>query len=285
MSVVFLSISVLLPPFGLANTVYDEDTHQLAEQLNLLPAIDRIHTLKTLSKDKQTLNEKIELLELHQDLYARIIRIQLEINDVLARIDKDTALATASGFIMGNRQAKALRLNSLANLLGTGSIGLVASGIAITRSPASGMVGLAASGVNTGFSGAAYLLQRYHTSEITELKYGRMQPNMLTQLFDKPVDLDHKYPESVWHYLNDKPVNSMNTRRENLIGLWIDLGRIKKLSGTTAEKKIGEITGTSTTVKGINLNILMDRTAMLYDTRTLVFRMSGLVLNIIKAVE
>jgi hypothetical protein len=275
-----LAASCIAPPVVAANL--GNDSQQLAVELKLIPVIDRIGVLQTIPEKKRTLQETIELIHLQQQLDYRLTLASLEINDVLAEIDSEDARSEEIRFTLESKRDRAQRLNSLANLAGSGGLGIVSSSVGIGANNVGNIIGVTAATVNATLAGASY---RAQGDERNSIRRERPRPNMLAQLFDKPHDEAHSFPDCVWTYLNRPPEGEKTTRRQSLIDMWVQLGRIPPPQTPQGQREIGEISGTLTSPHNITINTLQDRSAMLSDLRASIFKMSRLVLKLMLAIN
>ena len=95
---------------------------------------------------------------------------------------------------------------------------------------------------------------------------------MLAKFFDRTPEFHSDYPEQVWDYLNDKPPgeSGSETRRQELIRRWTELGRLESLKTANGQQKVDFLTSSVSSHRDLTIDLLADREAMLSDVKATV---------------
>src|SRR5262249_53090473 len=89
------------------------------------------------------------------------------------------------------------------------------------------------------------------------------------KFFDRKSEFHSDYPDEIWAYINNVPPNEpgQGTRKEQLIKQWLDVGRIDQLDNAKSQQKIDLLTSSISQKRGLSIDALNDRAAMLNDVR------------------
>jgi hypothetical protein len=94
----------------------------------------------------------------------------------------------------------------------------------------------------------------------------KFDSNMLAEFFDRPVLPDSHYSAIIWTFLNQPPLNDPSgpTRKQQLLQIWIEVGRIDSLDDTA---RIDRLTSEPSDAARLSIDDLEHRVAMLEDVR------------------
>lgn len=193
----------------------------IAKQLGLIPTLNELTALKLaetrtgadLSNEQKSESPQpnelgyssiaMRRLQLKQQIVEKILIANLQVRDVVARIEKETTdLDRLSGFLETNRD-RAIKLNSFANGIGGGALNEIgqAGEMRVNEVPGE-IVELLAGGVVTTLSAISLYKQSGGK------KYMKPKANMLAKIFKLPTDAESDYPALVWNYLNRSPTKN-----------------------------------------------------------------------------
>jgi hypothetical protein len=108
-------------------------------------------------------------------------------------------------------------------------------------------------------------------------------PNMLANFFGRPTDRDTEYPALVWAYLNATPAGAQESRINNLISRWRHYNVIGNITTPAGKRRIDALTNSSRT--SANIDLLVDRAAMLIDVRSEINQMDRDLCELIMATQ
>jgi hypothetical protein len=259
------------------------ESARLAQQLRVSILIDKINILQKAEPTKDKTETAVELLSLHQKLDFRLTVASLQVEQVIAAIDTEDTRADELRFTLENRRDKALKLNSLANIIGAGGLGSIGSAVGISNDNAGNIINTVGAGVNGAIATAAY-----KETQDTSVRLRRVgfHPNMLAAIFGFQSGESNTFPASVWTFLNGPDDNNKQlTRREALIRSWVSLGRIAPLTHEAGKKEAALIAGVTPGVHELTISRLDDRSAMLSDLRAVVSLMKRNLLELMLALS
>src|SRR6202034_2079571 len=98
----------------------------------------------------------VELLSRLQKLDYRLTVAGLQIEDAISACDQEDTRADEMRFVLESKRDKALKLNSLANIVGSGVLASLGASLGIHSDITGNIVSTAAGGVNAGIAGIAY---------------------------------------------------------------------------------------------------------------------------------
>jgi len=234
---------------------------EVAGLIHVLPLLER---LGRLPEDERRAAMTLEALALREQILEGIIAASLEVDGVMAEIDSEMAQAREVRAYLESRRDRRIGVNTIANLVTGGGVGVFGQLLQIKNSTAGNIVGAAAGGASTFLSVLA----------LRQLQGGRQSlgiaPNMLAKLFDRKPEFHSDYPEAVWRYLNSPPPTDAGTesRRERLIREWISIGRVCPGCTAKAQSRIDLLTSGISAQRGQTIDLLADREVMLADLRS-----------------
>jgi hypothetical protein len=253
------------------------NSERLARDINIIPLIDKIHELQ-----KKENPPAVEMLSLVQKMDYQLTITSLQIEDVLSAIDEEDTRADEMRFVLQSKADRALKLNSLANIVGSGALACLGSSLSISNNSVGNVVSTTAGGVNAGIASVAYKQQ---VDEGGALKHYGVHPNMLAMIFGFKPDENTTIPTVVWNYLNSSEDNGKETRKEKLIRSWVQLGRIPSPQTAKGHAEVALIAGEVGGSHQLTVSILDDRSAMLSDLRAAISKMKRNLLELMLALE
>ena len=207
-----------------------------------------------------------EELSLRQGITEAVTTASLEVDGVFAEIDYEIAQIDEALVILESRRDRAIAVNTIANFVTAGGMGIASSLLQMHENTAR-----LGNGIGAGSGGLSILLSLVG---IHQQRGGRQtlahSPNMLARIFDRAPEFHSNYPELVWAYLNAVPpgLDSTETRRQQLIREWAEQGRLGRSDSPDTRQKIEEfLTSGRSSGKALTIDLLLDRAAMLQDLR------------------
>jgi hypothetical protein len=234
---------------------------EVAELVGVFGLVERLDRLEA---GDQTAAVRLETLALRQEIVEGVLGASLEIDGVIAEIDNEVAQINESRAYLEDRRDHALALNTIANIVSGGGVGIVGQLLQIRNQTSGSIVGAAAGG------GSAVL-------SALGLRQGRggkqalgVAPNMLARIFDRRPEFHSEYPETVWRYFDAVPPAEPGgqTRRAQLVRDWVRLGRIEPPESPKGGRKIDLLTSSVTSRSALTIDVLADRSIMLADVRS-----------------
>lgn len=255
----------------------------------LLGISDELDKLDRESKLPAGKRDRLELLILKQSLMEAILSQGFEIRAVLSKVDTEIADADDLQALLEERRDRAVRLNSIANLVSGGITGIVGSGLNLgdINSKADDSIDLSDGIVQSGL--AIFALKQ----QIGEKQISKGLPNMLSRLFEQNNSLE--YPDHIWQFLNSVPVVSDEnqtavgidevgkTRRQILMDHWRRLGLIdrNRRDKTSEQERVRTIIGVAPKTR-VSIDLLEARSAMLHDLRAVVSELDNYLLELVQ---
>ncbi len=179
-------------------------------------------------KDVASLNDKIELIQIRQELNDRIDLASLEISAVTAELDcEEERLSQIASYLSDKEKQKEKRLTVTSIILG--SLSAIVTGILITKSDRGNTADLI--GVGVGVADAALGVLLLTSNRKINLEHKR---NVLRELW-LGTETSTSYPPSIWYYLNYNPVAGTISLRERLINNWNSFGQIREMKNNPDE--------------------------------------------------
>jgi len=238
---------------------------EIARTIGVAPLIERFYELPERDRGAAGGAMTLEALSLRQQITESVISAGLEVDGLITEIDSELAQISVVRSRLEDRRDRALAISNLATIVAGGSTGVIGTALQFSErtSKAGNVIGVAGGAVSTVLSLVG--LRQQHGGK---LPLG-VSPNMLAQLFDRPTEFHSDYPKEVWTYLNDAPPAEpgSGTRREQLIKLWADSGRIEAGDNHKAQHKIELLTSGVSDQRPLAIDLLNDRAAMLADVR------------------
>ena len=264
-----------------------------AEQLELLPLLHRLQSLKEQLRsrsnlgDPETMALRLELNEIREESLERIQEVDLEVDYVEAQIVEEQSLYADMLQHMTAQRDRSIAITNAAAFGTNGALWAICEALAIPTyahpnlSISSGIVGILAGVVPTFAS-------FYAMRQVGGKKYSYSEePNMLAKLFDRPVPLHCEYPDCVWIYLNSVPPNDTTGRRrvDQIVDRWIADKNIPSFTSRTSERQVDVITGTKSIPKTLTIDLLSTRQTMLDQLTSEILKMKRLLLELMLVVR
>ncbi|MBK7750446.1 MAG: hypothetical protein IPP97_21720 [Candidatus Obscuribacter sp.] len=229
--------------------------------------------------------DTIRILLLRQEISETILASTLDLRVIIARIDQEGAAYSELKSYLEERRDQAIRRNNTANFLSNGALTMASNGWEIptgeTPETIGAIIGAVAGGVTTGISGWALKISG------GEKRSAEIHPNMLAKLFNQPVDSDHDYPREIWRFMTDPMPQSATreSRKDRLLKRWVELKRVEQINTPQGKKHLAQLCGTVPQVNTVNIDLLDDRVAMLYDVKATVSLMFAQLLELMRAIH
>jgi hypothetical protein len=243
----------------------------IAEALNIVPQLKRLHQLKHHYLVSPKYEEHVELMELRMDLLETLFSAFLDSRDTIASMDTEAAKYDAIADVMENNRDKMVRNNTVLNFASSGILQGLASSMQI------GTVNALQNSGNQIEVMQAGIQALISTFALRAGKGGKtsssIDPNTLAPVLGRaPVDYS-KYPPVVWEYLNMRPTKTSKTRRDILIDHWIQVNRIQPLNKRGSAQELDPLCGTVELKKEVTIDLLRNRIPMIEDTRAVIATM------------
>jgi len=255
---------------------------EVAKDLGIVSILEQLLVLKAHARDDKPMSP--QMLTDRQEMTERILMAFLELRSVIAELDDQISQNGELLDYLEQRRDRAIRLNNITNFVSNGALTMIGSSMQIgtpfSVQNAGNEIGVAAGALTTGIS--TYALKQSRG----ERKSERDNQNMLTQVFDLPdPQAISKYPDTVRVYLNDVPAGSKSSRKQMLIDRWIYLKRLESPASVQGKRHMAQLSGSTPIVKGVTIDLLENRIAMLTDLKSCVSQMTRELLEIMYAVR
>lgn len=221
---------------------------------------------------KPDLEARQELTELKLNMIATIEQARLDIDFVAAEMEDEHVRLLELYQACNDEQQKRINRANINAFRTNGVLWAVAEGLDIPTykhpmySIPSGTVGIVAGIVPSIFS-------LYATRTPKEYYKYSSYPNMLCKIFDYPTIPRTEYPNSVWAYLNAKPVGEpTRSRREVLIEHWLADKNVHTFKKRDDKAALDLLTGIKQDL--ITPEQLSDKLLMLRETKVIVLQMN-----------
>jgi hypothetical protein len=284
---------ILKTGVNLQARVISANSRQLADQLNLLPVLQRIQNLRG-QIDPTNFEPTTENIAKSQQLTASTVlalqiieETDLAIEFVTAEIDAEENINNEILATFTSARDKAVLKTNALSFITNGALWAVGEALDIPTnthpnySVASGTFGILAGIVPTIAS--MYALKQLDGKKSMSEK----DPNMLSKLFHYPTDIDIDYPEPVWKFLNAAPAGEPNSksRRDQLIDRWISDKNISNFTDRTSAKQLDVITASVPQKKGLSISTLNARQSMLQQLESEILKMKRLLYELTMALN
>ncbi len=290
-AILFLSASVFntCSAIAAANTPIEEQQYSvkllhislsptsrdMAELLGVMPIVEKLDTLQLAPLGNES--KDFEHVRLKQQLLEKVIIATLQVRDVTARIDRELARLDRKSGYLENKRDRAIKLNSMANLFGTGLVNEVGQAGEMKVKEAPGEITeLVGGGLSMVLAGRALMQQSGSKERV------RAKPNMLAKIFNCPTDKNTEYPDVVWNYLNRVPPEDLThqTRLEALLHHWEHYRLISNTKTAAGRKRIAILTNTGQ--YGVaSIALIDDQSALLSDLKAEVFQLDRDLLELL----
>jgi hypothetical protein len=284
---------ILKTGVNLQAKVISANSRQLAEELKLLPLLERIQSLRG-QIDPTNFEPTNENIAKSQQLTASIVLAMQIIEETDLSIEFVTAEIGAEENInneimatfTGARDKAVLKTNAL-SFITNGALWAIGEALDVPTnthpnySVSSGIFGILAGIVPSIAS--MYALKQLDGKKTTSEK----DPNMLAKLFHYPTDIDIDYPVPVWKFLNTVPAGetSKKTRLDQLIDRWISDKNISNFTDRTAAKQLDVITASAPQKNGLSISTLSARQSMLQQLESEILKMKRLLYELSMAIN
>lgn len=203
----------------LSNYSYKDLT--IAHAIGVLDILKAYEQKITETRREGTLQHRVELLELRQELNHRIDLASLEISSVTAELDCEEERINQLASFLSDRQAKKETRLTVASLI-LGSLSALATADLLAtknESDASDYIG-----VGVGIADATFGVLVLTDNPKVRLLHQR---NVLREIWHA-TETSSVYPPSIWYYLNyNHSASSQQSLREQLLTNWEKFGQIK----------------------------------------------------------
>ncbi len=292
----FVSKHGKLPPLALNITFTDLTSEKLsleaqdfAKQLGIvsqLQRIDELHSIeKSSSNGKLTPELKEELRDLKQEISETVEETRLEILYVQAEMAAEEALQNEILETYTRIQNEKIFRNNVWSFRTNGALWALGEALSIPTwsrpkySISSGTIGILAGVVPTAFSMVALRESKGISFE------RKSHPNMLSKIFDFPIEDRTDFPKTVWGYLHSVPPDSKagKTRIDLLIDQWTSDSNLQVFTNRNSREQLKTITGNTT--QRLSTEIISDRLNMITHLDAVVGLMNRPLLEIMMVVR
>jgi hypothetical protein len=233
---------------------------QTAQAIGVTPLFNQI---KELASQRDPANQ-LRLLFVQQQALMQITAASLQIDAAAGRIDLEIGeTRELQSYLSSRRDSRVDKLN-LATLLVGGATGTVSSALGFTsHDNAAAAFGVAGGVAATTLSLIALHISRGESHELL------VQSNMLSEVFDRPSDVNNVYPPIFISFMNATAPSDEDglSRQDRLIHDWITTERIPEPKSAKGREKIDHVTSLPGQKVKQSIADLDDRQAMLYDLR------------------
>lgn len=196
---------------------FDQNTLNIANAIGILDLMDKYIQLKT-KKDSLSLNGRLAILEIKQEMDHRINSASIEISAVSSEMDcEEERVSQVANYLSGRQGDRESKLTKSAIVLG--ALGAILTGGVIKNDEVSNTVAITA-GIGEAGLGLMMLFNR----ESVEFHHKR---NALKDVWNN-VETSEIFPPLVWYYLKYKnpAIGQDKSLRDQIIEKWMNLGQI-----------------------------------------------------------
>lgn len=191
----------------------------IANAIGLIPTLEHYTSLK-LNQGNPNTEQRIELLELKQDIDHKINLSSLEISAISSEMDcEEERTSQVANYLSGIADERESKLTIAAIVVG--AVGAILTGGVIKNETAAN-----ATGISTGIAEATFGFLMFFDKASIEFQHKR---NALKDIWfgSKTSAI---FPPAVWYYLNyaNPDYNVTSSFREQIIEKWTHLGQIDK---------------------------------------------------------
>lgn len=234
---------------------------EAARVMGIAPLVEQMR--RPAEADRRDASMNLQWLALRQEITEAVLATSLQVDGVVAEIDSEIAQTNGIRAYLESRRDRRIGINTVANIVTGGGMGVVGQLIQIKNNTLGNVVGAVAGGASSILSVIAIRQQRGGQQSMG------IAPNMLAKIFDRTPEFHSDYPEVVWSYLNAVPPTEggTETRRAKLIKQWTQLGRLDAAPTPKAQHKIDLLTTSISQQTSLSIDVLADRAMMLADVR------------------
>lgn len=257
---------------------------EVSKDIGVSQYILDLQELRAKSINPDAIKRDVQFLFVKQEMTEILLTTFLETRDVVAEVDDEMSRSSELKDLLESRRDRAIRLNNITNFTSGGALAMIGSGIQIgggnAINNAGNLMEVAAGALSTGIS--TYALKQ----SSGERRSAGVDPNMLARLFNLPTTKDRDIPAPIWNYLNEPiPGGKGESRREQLIQRWVQLGRIPPPTSKAGQRRIALLAGVVAQSHEVTIDLLDDRVAMLNDMRAIVGSITRELLEIMRVMR
>ena len=285
---------ILRTGVNLNTSTLSPNSRQLAEDLHLMPILQRIQKLRG-RVDPTNFEATVENLATSQQLTASTVmamqiieEANLAIDFVIAEINAEEniyneLLSTFSG----NRDKTVFKTNAV-SFITNGILWAVAEGLDVPTnkhpnySISSGTFGILA-GIVPSIASILAMYQLNGKKELSE-----RDPNMLSKVLGFPITNESiEYPQPVWDFLKEVPASGEvpKSRKDQLIDRWVSDKNIPNFTDRSSSVQLDIITANGERKKGLSISTLNARQALLQQLSSEILKMKRMLYELSLAVR
>ena len=284
-------IPVHLPTYPKPTDPYSSDLSPLGLQVAQLLDIEKpLHRLEEMRKQlastsstKPSFETKQDFLELKVNMIAAIEQARLDIDFVIAEMEDEHARIAELYQASNDERTRRINRANINAFRTNGVLWAVAESLDIPTyshpkySIPSGTIGIIAGLVPSIFS--------LYAMRVPEEHYARSSyPNLLCKIFDYPTTPRIEYPDTVWAFLNAKPLGEpTKSRREIVIEYWHTDKNIQFFKHRNDSIALDSLTGTKQ--GNLTAELLGDQLLMLRELKAIVLQMNRALMELMMLVR
>lgn len=235
------------------------DTLEVAEQLEILQQLRDLYDPK-----KELTHEERD--DLRHKVLESILESYMDAQSVQAEADREVGYLEAFRDKMLDKRDRSVNLNNATNFIASGTLNTIGSilGFSADTPPFPGNLNQMLSGVvSAGMS--TYSLKQQRGGKFR----GVGKPNMLAELFGRPIDAQTTYPETVWRFFHGSvPETPSLNRAQFLEKLWIERSHLEPHGSRRESLKIDLVCGLMKPGTVLTIDDVSDQIAMINDVST-----------------
>lgn len=213
---------------NLANKISPNSLH-IANTIGIMGYLEEYSTLKASASAKVSLEERIHLLELRQEIDHRINIASLIISAVSAELDcEEERVSQIANYIAEKQNSLESKLTISAIVIG--ATGAILTGGVIKNNKTSNAVG-----ISTGVIEAGLGLTMLFNKRKIAFNHER---NILKDIWEGPKT-SKLFPSFIWYYLNHENEEQSSLRKE-IIAQWQQFGQIENVPNAFSNLYFGE---------------------------------------------
>jgi hypothetical protein len=230
-----------------------------AKLIGVFPEVTELQKLSSASAPA----DRWELLWLHQRIYEKVMAQSLLVDATISRIDNEITHASELHSYLSDRRAEVVNRADLLGIIVGGGAGAAGSSMQFSSdhiAKIGNALSLGGGVLTVGLGLFGLHAQSGRTSHFD------FDSNMLAEFFDRPIQPDSHYSQTIWTFLNQPSLNDPTgpTRKQQLLQTWVRVRRIESLDDAG---KIERLTSEPSDVIKLSIDDLEDRVAMLEDVR------------------